>query len=102
VLFYIGITNKKMKKLLSIQWVTILGGMCYSIYLLQFIIISGSFPLLKKIKLSNQWVGFTVYSGVIIILVLCGSMIFYRIVEQPCMRKDWYKHVFRRANKKLS
>jgi peptidoglycan/LPS O-acetylase OafA/YrhL len=95
--FYIGITNQKMKKLLSIQWITIIGGMCYSIYLLQFIIMSGSLPFLEKIKFSNQWVGFFAYSAAITILVLAFSMLFYRIVEQPCMRKDWYKRLFRRA-----
>jgi peptidoglycan/LPS O-acetylase OafA/YrhL len=96
LLFYIGITNQKMKKLLSIQWITIIGGMCYSIYLLQFIIMSGSLPFLQKIKFSNQWVGFAAYSGAIVILILVCSAIFYRLIEQPCMRRDWYKRIFQK------
>ena len=97
LLFYIGITNQRMKKLLSIQWITIIGGMCYSIYLLQFIIMSGSLPFLKKVKFSDQWVGFFAYSGIITILVLACSMIFYRAIEQPCMRRDWHKKFFRKV-----
>lgn len=97
LLFYIGITNQKMKKLLSIQWITIIGGMCYSIYLLQFIVMSGSLPFLQRVKISNQWVGFFAYSIAIVILVLIFSMIFYKVIEQPCMRKDWYKRLFRKG-----
>lgn len=95
LLFYIGITNQKMKKLLSIQWITIIGGMCYSIYLLQFVIMAGSMPFLEKIKFSNPWIGFALYSGAIVIIVLVCSMFFYRMIEQPSMRRNWYKKLFR-------
>ncbi|MES1221766.1 MAG: acyltransferase [Bacteroidota bacterium] len=101
LLFYIGITNPGMKKILSIQWITIIGGMCYSIYLLQFVIMSGVFPVLAKLQFTNQWVGFLAYSGIIIILVLAGSMIFYKLIEQPCMRKEWYKGIFKKRQTKV-
>lgn len=97
ILFYIGITNERMKRMLSIQWITIIGGMCYSIYLLQFIIMSGSLPFLSKLKFANHWVGFPAYSAAIVILVLFLSAIFYRLIEQPCMRKGWYMRVLHRA-----
>ncbi|MES1219444.1 MAG: acyltransferase [Bacteroidota bacterium] len=97
VFFYVGITNERMKKLLSIQWVTIIGGMCYSIYLLQFIIMSGSNPLLLKIKFSHPAVAFFAYSFSIVVFVLAGSMIFYKLIEQPCMRKNWYKKFLRHS-----
>jgi peptidoglycan/LPS O-acetylase OafA/YrhL len=83
-----------MKKVLSIQWVSIIGGMCYSIYLLQFVIMSGASGIVGKLIIIHHGAGFLLYSGIIIVLVLCGSAAFYRLIERPCMRKDWYKRIF--------
>ncbi|MGC4037719.1 MAG: acyltransferase [Chitinophagaceae bacterium] len=95
--FFVGITNSKMKKLLSLQIISIIGGMCYSIYLIHFMIMSTAFPLLQKIVITNHWIAFGVYFLLIIILVLVGGMVFYKFIEQPCMKKDWYKKLFRKT-----
>jgi len=99
LLFYIGITTKQMKQILSTQWITIIGGMCYSIYLLQFIIMSGFYPFLAKINIGNPWLGFFVYGGIIVLVIVLLSAIFYRLIEQPCMRRDWYKWILYRKNR---
>lgn len=94
--FFIGITNPWWKKTLSIQWISIIGGMCYSIYLLHLMIMSGMTQLLVKFPIENQWLGYPVYAVIILAAVLLGCGIFYRLIEQPCMRKEWYKGIFRK------
>lgn len=89
--FYIGITNPWWIKLLSIQWISIIGGMCYSIYLLHLMIMSGMTKLLARFPVENKMIGYPLYALVILCAVLIGCGIFYRLIEQPCMRKEWYK-----------
>ena len=96
VFFYIGITNQWWKKILSIQWVSIIGGMCYSIYLLHFMIMSAVTKLLVKMPFENKLSGYFVYGIIILMSVLIGSTIFYRLIEQPCMRRNWWKSFFKK------
>lgn len=94
--FYIAITNPWWKKILSIQWVSIIGGMCYSIYLLHLMVMSAATNLLAEFPIGNQWMGFIIYAIIMLFIVLVVCMIFYRFIEQPCMKKDWYRKFFRK------
>jgi peptidoglycan/LPS O-acetylase OafA/YrhL len=94
VFFYIAITNTALKKIMSIQWISIIGGMCYSIYLLHLMVMSAVSKLLYNFHIENRLFGFIIYSVCLIGAVLAVSMIFYKVVEQPCMKRDWYKKLF--------
>ncbi len=96
VFFYIGITNPGWKRLLSIQWISIIGGMCYSIYLLHLLIMAMATKLLEKIPVENKLAGYLLYAILILAAVLLGCGLFYRLVEQPCMKREWYKNIFKR------
>ncbi len=94
--FYLVLFNAGLKKLISGQLITIIGGMCYSIYLLHLLIMSGVSKGILELPLLNGVMGIVVYAIVLISAVLIFSAIFYRFIEQPCMRRDWYKKVFNR------
>lgn len=94
IFFYIAITNAVLKKIMSIQWISIIGGMCYSIYLLHLLVMSAASKLLYNFHIENKLAGFIFYSVCLIAAVLAVSMIFYKLVEQPCMKRDWYKKLF--------
>ncbi len=96
VFFYIAITNNWWKNLLSIQWISIIGGMCYSIYLLHLMIMSAVTKILIKMPIDNKFLGFFIYGILLLAAVLIVSMLFYRFIEQPCMRRDWYKNIFKK------
>ncbi len=96
IFFYTAITNEWWKKLLSIQWISIIGGMCYSIYLIHLMVMSVITKMLEEFPIQNRVLGFLFYSIVILVVVLIVSMIFYRFIEQPCMKRDWYKKLFAR------
>jgi peptidoglycan/LPS O-acetylase OafA/YrhL len=94
IFFYIAITNAALKKIMSIQWISIIGGMCYSIYLLHLLVMSAISKLLSNFHIENKLFGFIVYGVCLMAAVLAVSMIFYKLVEQPCMKRDWYKKLF--------
>jgi peptidoglycan/LPS O-acetylase OafA/YrhL len=92
--FYLVLFNEALKKMMSRQVITIIGGMCYSIYLLHLLIMVGVSKGLLEMPLLNSAGGVVIYSAVLMAAVLLFSAIFYRLIEQPCMRKDWWKRIF--------
>ncbi len=94
--FYLVLFNERLKKLMSLQWITIIGGMCYSIYLLHVLIMSGMVRGLHSIPLLQGPVAVILYGILLLAAVLFFSAVFYKLIEQPCMRKDWWKRRIRR------
>lgn len=72
-------------------WIVIIGGMCYSIYLLHYALIA----LLTKFSITlfnSEWgyvVNYGIQALIIIPIVLLVSAIFFALIEKPCMDKDW-------------
>jgi len=96
-LLYYYVLFHKIFRFLSFKLITNIGGMCYSIYLLHYPIISmfGN-PLLKYSFSRYTFINVSFYSVVLILLVMTISSIFFLLVERPCMDKDWYKKIFKR------
>lgn len=94
-LYYYVLFNK-IFKFLCFKLITNIGGMCYSIYLLHFPILSlfGK-PMLKYSFSKYTFVNVSIYSVILIFLTMSISSIFFLLVERPCMDKDWYKKIFR-------
>lgn len=87
ILFYTALTNDTIKKIFSNKYLTIIGGMCYSIYLLHFGILSAAGKILQNsnLTLSNQTlvpIYFLVFSTAILII----SAIYFLAVEKPFMK----------------
>jgi peptidoglycan/LPS O-acetylase OafA/YrhL len=81
--------------------VYIIGGMCYSIYLLHY----AFFHLLVKYTAglrtgAGYGVDLAVQMAVCIPIVLLASGVFYLLLEKPCMNKNWPRQLLERlANK---
>jgi peptidoglycan/LPS O-acetylase OafA/YrhL len=78
-------------RLLTLPWITALGGMCYSIYLWHnplfggLIALTGGRPLLDA-----GWTARVSVQGLLVLaptLALCA--VYFVLVEKPCMRRDW-------------
>ena len=87
VFFYIILTNKRWKQIFSNKYLTIIGGMCYSIYLLHFGILSSLGRLLQNttLNLSNSNfipLYFLLFTSSILII----SSIYFLMVEKPFMQ----------------
>ena len=93
--FYLVLFNEGLKKRMSSQLITIIGGMCYSIYLLHLLIMSAVSKGFASLPFLEGVAGIIVYGALLLAVVVIFSAVFYRLIEQPCMKRDWYKNVFK-------
>jgi peptidoglycan/LPS O-acetylase OafA/YrhL len=97
---YIFITNTYIKKILSNQLLTLVGGMCYSIYLVHM----GVFGLLRHkmffIRFTDSVVvNIFIHAAVALTAVMILSSIFFIGIEKPTMNRYWYRTLFRKYSK---
>jgi len=87
-------------KLLSIKWITIIGGMCYTIYMIHqrlLYAILGSFKP-KELIADSVFIDVLVRGFIYLIPLSICTIIFFIFVERPTMKRDWWKY---RSLKKL-
>jgi peptidoglycan/LPS O-acetylase OafA/YrhL len=76
-----------------------IGGMCYTLYLYHYSVISAISRLLIKVEFLNQlpaWLEVILAGLVIVPAVLLFGTIMFILVEKPCMKKDWYIRLMER------
>ena len=84
--------------------VYIIGGMCYTIYLYHYSVISAlirpllGFPFWSGFPL---WLELAVASLILTPAILLVSAIMFVFIEKPCMRKDWHLRVLDRCKSRL-
>ncbi len=72
----------------------VIGGMCYSIYLLHFGIISFFGKPLLRIRFTNYYITDLIIQFIVLTtFVLLISSFFFFFFEKTFMRKDWYKQI---------
>lgn len=91
-IFYFVLFNKYLKKNFSNRLITIIGGMCYSIYLLHTMIFSAILKYIHPFTNNLSYLGILLVATCLLISVLVISAAFYRLVEQPFMRKEWWRN----------
>jgi peptidoglycan/LPS O-acetylase OafA/YrhL len=80
----------------SRRWITAIGGMCYSIYLIHYEVISAVGRFTRN---AGRWLPGPVYLLVqfaavgFVIVVVCGT--YFVVLEKPCMRRDWPHRAWR-------
>lgn len=87
---YYNVILRKSLRFFSKRAITNVGGMCYTIYLIHFAIISfiGN-PLLSIQFSSNPILNIGLYSVIILSSILLFSAVFFILIERPCMDKNW-------------
>jgi peptidoglycan/LPS O-acetylase OafA/YrhL len=71
-------------------WITTIGGMCYSIYLLHYPLISAVGRHTSPIASHRGFIShLLVQMALVVPVVLIASTIFFVLIERPCMQKDW-------------
>jgi peptidoglycan/LPS O-acetylase OafA/YrhL len=83
------------RRLMRIEILTVIGGMCYSIYLVHNSVIQIAGPHVARF-LPAGYFSATVVLGVImlpLILLVCGM--YFRLIEKPCMNPDWPRQIIR-------
>jgi peptidoglycan/LPS O-acetylase OafA/YrhL len=78
------------RRLLSLSFVTSVGGMCYSIYLLHFNVIAIVSRATMKVKLPGGLLpNFALQLALCGAAVLAVASIFFLLIEKPCMNPNW-------------
>ncbi len=73
-------------------WVYIIGGMCYSIYLLHYAFFHFLVPYTSKVQLGMGYkMDYLLQIIIAVPIMLIVTTVFYLLVERPCMDKDWPK-----------
>ena len=92
LLYYMVLTNDAVKRVFSYKFVPIIGGMCYSIYLLHYTIISTIGRYTTGIRVTDHYIPNLLFQlAALLIPVLIVSSIFYLYIERPFMDKKWMK-----------
>ena len=77
----------------------LIGGMCYSIYLLHYAILFIFVKYTSTISLGfGYWVDLAIQFSILFPIVLFLSAIFYLIIEKPCMDKNWFSKMKEKYN----
>jgi peptidoglycan/LPS O-acetylase OafA/YrhL len=77
-------------RLFSIPWLTTIGGMCYTIYLLHWPIITFVGRQTIDIRMSSSYAGLYITQFLLMTpVVLAVSAVYFAMIEKPCMRPDW-------------
>jgi peptidoglycan/LPS O-acetylase OafA/YrhL len=87
---YSSFQSRIMNKFLTNGWITAIGGMCYSIYLLHLAFAEMFVLVLKKIGVFTTYTN-NFYFGFILFLpsLFIVTTVFFLLVEKPCMDPEW-------------
>ncbi len=87
-LFLSIIYGKYTRKLLSISWISIIGGMCYTLYLMHLPLLEAFYSFIGRF---GQWSGYFGQLSISLIIILpiifLCSVIAFRWIEQPFMKQ---------------
>jgi peptidoglycan/LPS O-acetylase OafA/YrhL len=97
ILFFYAIvfTNRYWSRLFSVDTLTLIGGMCYTVYLLHYATIAAVGRItVTNVGISNFYFYFAIQAFVYILAILAVSSVFFLLIEKPCMKSDWYIKLF--------
>jgi peptidoglycan/LPS O-acetylase OafA/YrhL len=98
--YYAVLKNDILKRMFSYKFIPIIGGMCYTIYLLHYTIISGFGRLTLKFHLTNYYLpNLFVQIVILFIPVLLISSLFYLYIERPFMSSKWLDMLLKNSKK---
>ena len=87
--------NRWWRSIFSLNGLTLIGGMCYSIYLLHYVAIPAVGRLtIPGLPISNVFVYYFIQTFIFIFVILVVSSVYFLLIEKPCMRQDWHIKVY--------
>jgi peptidoglycan/LPS O-acetylase OafA/YrhL len=79
-----------LRRLFTVEWLAIVGGMCYSIYLWHFFVIALVFKVSRRVLITHDLLAnFLVQSVLILPCVLAFCVLYFVFIERPCMDPAW-------------
>jgi peptidoglycan/LPS O-acetylase OafA/YrhL len=75
--------------LLSRPLLTTIGGMCYTIYMYHWFLISGLIRITKKISTHIFWLDLLIQFAVMSVIIVAICAVLFALFERPFMKRDW-------------
>jgi peptidoglycan/LPS O-acetylase OafA/YrhL len=70
-------------------WITTIGGMCYTIYMYHWLMISMLIRPFIHLQTHHLWLDLLIYFVLMSLLILPVCAILFAVFERPFMRRDW-------------
>jgi peptidoglycan/LPS O-acetylase OafA/YrhL len=71
------------------EFIVVVGGMCYTIYLLHYPVIFVIMKIMSTLPMGSFALSITVNFTLSILGLLAVSAVFFKLIERPCMDKNW-------------
>lgn len=89
VLFISVFKGKVFNYIFTREFIVVVGGMCYTIYLLHYPVLFVVMKYFSKLHITGFVPNIIANFVVAIVALLAVSAVFFKLVEQPCMDKNW-------------
>lgn len=87
--FAASLRGRISRAVLSNPWIVTIGGMCYSIYLLHYPLISVLGRVTAPLGADSAWADLLVQSALVLPPLLAVCAVYFALVERPCMDPAW-------------
>jgi peptidoglycan/LPS O-acetylase OafA/YrhL len=90
-LYLAGLRGRIARALFSVPAITIIGGMCYSIYLTHMLVVTGVLSISSHFHWGSRYPEYATVVGfaMSIASVLMVGTVYFLMVERPCMYPKW-------------
>jgi len=75
--------------LMGLPLLTTIGGMCYTIYMYHWLMISGLIRLTIKLSTHIFWLDLLIQFVVMSAIIIAVSCVLFALFERPFMKRDW-------------
>jgi peptidoglycan/LPS O-acetylase OafA/YrhL len=98
LLYLAGFHGWAVRGFFAFPAVSIIGGMCYSLYLTHTLVLTGVSVLLRHLHLSRlpMGLGTPAIFALCFAAVLALGTVFYVLIERPCMDPEWPQKLARK------
>ncbi|MFI5196439.1 MAG: acyltransferase family protein [Chitinophagales bacterium] len=99
--YYIILRNETVKKVFSYKFIPIIGGMCYTTYLIHYTVISMLGRFTVNIHFTNYYLPNLILQFILLIIpILLIASVFYLYIERPFMSKKWIEKLMKKNKKR--
>lgn len=100
LLFCAAFRGRWTNRVLTNRWLTAVGGMCYTIYLVHFQLLSAFEKAAGGLALTNGFAANLLLHTLLFapVVLLLGAA-YFLLIEKPCMRHDWPRRLLTKARK---
>ncbi|HEX9047509.1 MAG TPA: acyltransferase [Verrucomicrobiae bacterium] len=76
-------------KVLSWPWITTVGGMCYTIYMYHWLMISALIRFTAKAATHVFWLDLLIQFALMTVIIVAVCAVLFALFERPFMKRDW-------------